>query len=336
MYKLYVSEKYARIGGTFGIKATSMKAPANDRCESAIHLDTNSVEVLGSTVNATIDWHVVSSCAFLRENIRGASVWYTLEGTGERIVVTTCSGNTDFDTALAVYDTADCSTHNCLPSTIHDDERNWYDGRFTGWVTASWAANDNDNNCRLTGSGASTVEFDSEAGKWYKLYVSEKGPSRSGGTFGLRATSMKAPTNDRCMSATFLDADGVEIIGNTMNATIDWHVQESCVFSRQNIRSASVWYILEGTGQKVTITTCSSNTDFDTVLGVYNDGDCDDYSCLVSNDNDDRCRETRIGASTVTFDTVAGQMYKFYVSGKSGRNGGTFGLSARSEEDTEE
>jgi hypothetical protein len=335
MYKLYVSEKGpGRQGGTFGLKATSMMAPANDRCETAINLNTDGVEVIGSTVNATIDWEVVESCAFSQQNIRGASVWYTLEGTGERIVITTCSRFTDMNTILAVYDQSHCNSYTCLASTIHDVRE--YSGVFKSWTFPSVAANDDDDTCIETGTGASTVVFDSVAGQMYKLYVSEKGPGRQGGTFGLKATSMMAPANDRCETAINLNTDGVEVIGSTVNATIDWEVVESCAFSQQNIRGASVWYRLQGTGGKVRVTTCSMNTTFDTVLAVYNDGFCDKFTCFVSNDNDSACNITGVGASTVTFDTVSGQIYKFYVSSKSRTSEGQFGLIATTVDDWED
>jgi hypothetical protein len=118
-----------------------------------------------------------------------------------------------------------------------------------------------------------------------------------------------------------------------VNATIDWQVVESCAFSRQNIRGASVWYRLQGTGKRIRVTTCSINTYFDSVLAVYKDGACDKYTCFVSNDNDSTCNVTGIGASTVSFDSVSGQIYKLYVSSKSRISEGQFGLTATSIDD---
>jgi len=96
-----------------------------------------------------------------------------------------------------------------------------------------------------------------------------------------------------------------------------------------------VWYRLQGSGGSVKVTTCSVNTTFDTVLAVYNDGLCDKFTCLVSNDYDNTCIETGFGASTVTFDTVAGQIYKLYVSSKSRTSEGNFGLIATLVDDEE-
>jgi len=189
-YKLYVSNKYGRLDGTFGVRATSMAAPPNDNCMNALELATDGVEVIGTTTNATIDANY-DSCAFRGSyskeiNIQGASVWYTIVGTGERIVVTTCSPQTSIDTVVAVYTDDNCGFDECEVSIV-----TMIDGKISDPILA---ANDNDDLCTLTISGASTVVWDSVQGKRYKLYVSNK-YGRDDGTFGIKATASTAPPN---------------------------------------------------------------------------------------------------------------------------------------------
>jgi len=339
-YHLYVSSKYDREDGIFGIKAISMAGPPNDQCIDAIELPTNGIEITGTTVNATIDGEF-DSCYFRYfdsiMNIRGSSVWYTVVGTGQRIIVTTCSAQTNLDTVMAVYADDSCAS-DCQVSVARFD-------------TNDLAASDNDESCTLTSSGASTVMWDSEEGQSYKLCVSNK-DKRQDGTFGIKATSMVPPINDKCDNPTALATDGIEVIGTTVGATIDSGF-DSCAFrpygSEQKIEAASVWYVVEGTGGRISVTTCSAQTSLDTVIAVYTDESCGNDECqpmlrdtvdgeLAANDDDESCTKMdstegmlkATGASTVSWDSVLGQKYKLYVSNKESRSDGTFGIRATS------
>ena len=91
------------------------------------------------------------------------------------------------------------------------------------------------------------------------------------------------------------------------------------------------------------MSTYHSRTFFNTAIGVFETSACTEKdNCLRSipifrdghamggenaaNGDDSPCLKTSSGASTVTFDCVANQDHKFFVSDKEGRLDGIFGL----------
>lgn len=80
------------------------------------------------------------------------------------------------------------------------------------------------------------------------------------------------------------------------------------------------WFTFTGTGFDITVATCGSNTNFDTVMDVYS-GNCDGL-LVLEGCNDDNCGLQ----SAVSFCTTEAVTYYVFVSGYSGSLG-TFGLS---------
>ncbi|MCG8408388.1 MAG: S8/S53 family peptidase [Phycisphaerales bacterium] len=89
-----------------------------------------------------------------------------------------------------------------------------------------------------------------------------------------------------------------------------------------------LWYIVTGTGNVMTATTCSPITDFDTMISVY--CDCQNPVCVAGN-NDDNAGPPECDLfgqnlkSTVSWCTVAGQPYFLLVGGFQ-NEAGTFEL----------
>ncbi|MCB0637112.1 MAG: T9SS type A sorting domain-containing protein, partial [Lewinella sp.] len=75
------------------------------------------------------------------------------------------------------------------------------------------------------------------------------------------------------------------------------------------------WYVLEGTGTEITVSTCNPGSNYDTKIGVFNGG-CNlaILNCIGGNDDDFGCGFS-ILRSTVTFNTVIGVSYYIYVTG---------------------
>ena len=101
----------------------------------------------------------------------------------------------------------------------------------------------------------------------------------------------------------------------------------SCVTSLNT--APGLWYTIIGTGDNVTVSTCSANTTFDTKMGVF--AGCDtENSCITGNDDaGSACTHSNLH-STSTFSTVIGEEYKIYVTGFSD-NAGDFELSVTCE-----
>jgi hypothetical protein len=127
----------------------------------------------------------------------------------------------------------------------------------------------------------------------------------------------EAPENDLCSTAIAVTC-GSTITGTTAGASAQEVPSCNLVFPGQG-----VWYSLVGNGGTITLSTCSSNTNFDTQIGVFS-GSCTSLSCVAGNNNDTGCANSR--QSTVSFPSTAGTTYYIYVTGVLGANG-NFSLS---------
>ena len=85
-----------------------------------------------------------------------------------------------------------------------------------------------------------------------------------------------------------------------------------------------VWYTFVGDGSSVVLSTCSSGTDYDTKIGVFQ-GPCASLVCLVGNDDDALCANSGLQSTTPIINTTVGVDYYVYVTGF-GTNTGHFSL----------
>ncbi|MFZ4785279.1 MAG: hypothetical protein ACOYLH_07350 [Flavobacteriales bacterium] len=113
------------------------------------------------------------------------------------------------------------------------------------------------------------------------------------------------PSNDDCANADAIGC-GVTVNGTTDNANDDSAIASDC--QGIAITSPGVWYTFIGTGEQVTLTTCSSAVD--TKLSVYA-GSCGALACVAANDDDANCTGF---ASTVVFTSQAAVQYFVLVS----------------------
>lgn len=128
------------------------------------------------------------------------------------------------------------------------------------------------------------------------------------------------PANDGCAGAIAI-ACGQTLTGSNATATND--AVPACGLSAPR---KGVWYTITGTGGQITLSTCSSTTNFDTQIAVYT-GACTALTCVVANDNDAACSNFFNRLSTVSFPSTFGTVYRIMVSGKVG-SAGTFTLAA--------
>ena len=101
-------------GVNFTISLTCTAPPANDACADATAITCGSA-VLGSTFGASPDAEAID-CNF--DDVTSPGVWYTIEGTGGDIILSTCAG-IEGDTKIHVY-TGTCS--NLICETSNDDD----------------------------------------------------------------------------------------------------------------------------------------------------------------------------------------------------------------------
>ena len=140
------------------------------------------------------------------------------------------------------------------------------------------------------------------------------------GGVGSSATSfLVPPANDLCANALALTC-GTTVTGTTVGATAAGDPTGNCSTS---VDAGGVFYRIAGTGASITLSTCSSSTNFDTKLFVYS-GTCGSYTCVAGNDDATGC--SNAVASSVTFNSVVGTTYLVFVSGYLTETG-TFRLS---------
>jgi len=131
------------------------KRPDNDLCEDAFVVN-------GSTVNATF-----ISTSYSDIQMNGPMVWYSILGTGTGIRVSTCTPETDYDTALFVVD-------GCGPLDFVDGLANLVDSECNGF--------------------GSTVELETVEDTNYVVAVSGSTMNDSG-TFGLSLKRHDGPVS---------------------------------------------------------------------------------------------------------------------------------------------
>jgi hypothetical protein len=260
--------------------------PINDSFEDAVPISTDGTLVLGSTVSATDDTEDLG-LALCGTEIAAPGVWYLVEGAGTGVHVSTCDDATDYDTAVSVFFLQNNSL-SCL------------------------GGGDNDQRCEGHPK-SSMVAFFAEMGVSY--YVLVHGTNAEVGLFGLTATSFDRVENDICESAVSLEADGSLIQGSTWMATID---SSENVFHCGSFvgMTSGVWYEVVGTGASLTATTCTSKTNFNTALSIF-EGDCGSFTtllCTGGNDDDYSCAG-QFGTSTFTWQTKPGEIYYILVHG---------------------
>ena len=105
--------------GNFTLSMTCFESPANDLCENALPISCGDV-VVGNTELASNDDAPVEDCVpggVLGGQLPGYGVWYTIEGTGADITLSTCN-NANYDTRIDVY-SGSCGDLTCI--TGNDD-----------------------------------------------------------------------------------------------------------------------------------------------------------------------------------------------------------------------
>lgn len=133
------------------------------------------------------------------------------------------------------------------------------------------------NNANGSAEGCAGSSFTTEESPWCSADALECGSVKSGSTVGLDAGS------------------GLETCGTSLNDV------------------PGQWYSFIGTGDTLSITTCSPNTDFDTKLGVFT-GSCTSISCVAGDDDEFSCPDSTLH-SLVEFISVPGETYYIFITG---------------------
>ncbi|PWK17541.1 T9SS type A sorting domain-containing protein [Xanthomarina spongicola] len=217
-----------------------------------------------------------------------AGVWYSFEGTGDDIIVSTCG--TPWDTYISVFE-GDASSISCNGS--------------------------DDDNFACSGFGTSSeYEFTSVVGTTYYIFVTSFSSFTNvgSGDFTLSLTCMAPPPPPQAC----VFAESISCGDTVTDTTVGFDVNDfdSCDFVSINTAPGR-FYKVEGTGGDMIASLCGSS--YDTKLAVFS-GNCSGLVCVDA--NDDFCGTS----SQVTFASQAGTIYYIYVTGWSS-NAGQFTLN---------
>lgn len=209
------------------------------------------------------------TCSFTHNS---PGVWYQFIGANTYVTLSTC-GAANFDTRITVFE-GDCGTMTCK----------------------AW-----NNDSPICGNNNSQVSFLAAPGQQYFILVN--GHQNSAGNFTLSMTcSAPMALNNHCQGAAPLSCGDIAL-GSTINATVS---QPS--ISPSPISGRGVWYFFEGTGARVTASTCSPTTNFDTRISVFS-GVCGSFQFVTENDN--HCGNQ----AQTSFDSQPGKKYFMLVHG---------------------
>lgn len=171
-----------------------------------------------------------------------------------------------------------------------------YEMRYSECLGANW-------NCLGIFSGSSSTDFiNLSVGHVYVFCVDLQLSSSSlGGSISI-SCPVPAPSNDNCASAQNISC-GSSLSGTLNGATFD--IVPNCLY--QGNGEDGVWYSFTGNDSYVALSTCGSQTQFDSQISVYS-GDCNNLSCVAANDDNPLC-ESNGTSSYISFNAHVGTNY---------------------------
>jgi hypothetical protein len=292
-YIVVVYGRQTGLEGNFGLRALEYTPPVNNECTNAISflpIITEDTVRTGSTINATAGPYLGNCPPY---TTTAPTVFYSFEGTGSKIKISTCSASTGFATAITLA--TGCGSGDCI------------------------AASDGDLECTTT-ANAAAITFDSVLATTYSVAVYGRQTGLEG-NFGLSALEYIPPGNNECTNAASFQP-GSSVVGYTVNATVGPYVGN--VMPYTNV-CPTVWYSVLGNGNTFKATTCSDVTNYNTAITVtVVTSGCG--SALVSSDVDVSC-SSNAGASAVTWNTTSGTRYNIVVHGRAVGDEGDFEIT---------
>jgi hypothetical protein len=258
--------------------------PTNDACSTSTLIRFGQASI-GRTTGAT-QGSISSSCSL----DDAKDVWYSVVGTGDTIVATTCSYETYVGTIIDVFSGPDsCEDLECVAATASDCAAGYVGG------TVSWPS-DPGVSYHLR---VATVDFEDQ----FELVVWDVPPAE----------------NTACIAsvaATFVDALGI-----TMDLS-DQLETDTC----GEIGTPGLWYQVTAVEDGIMrASTISNNTSIDTAITVMIGSDCDTLTCVKSvNQYESNVGYPEIGVF-VDWNVTLSETYFVYIRGTNST--GLFGVS---------
>ena len=205
----------ASLGGSISMNC-AQNAPANDDCENAQNISCSN-GISGTLNGATSD--NVPIC--LSQGNGDEGVWYSFTGNNSYVSLSTCGGQTQFDTQISVY-SGDCNALTCV------------------------AANDDNPLCESNGS-SSFISFNAVSGTNYLIRVHANTQPNMSYNFSLNCSCSalcNVPVNDNCTQAltlgTVSSATCTDMQMNSTACATPSNIQPTCFSSFNTLND--VWY----------------------------------------------------------------------------------------------
>lgn len=227
--------------------------PSNDLCIDAEEIACGD-SVTGNTDNSTSNDEPLDFCG---TGTGAPGVWYSFTGSAEIVNLSLC--NSSYDTKIQVW-TGDCSALTCVVG--------------------------NDDNFGACGGLQSEVEFLSEAGTIYYIYVFGFGSSTGDYTLDVTCTEIPdPPVNDECADAIAFnaneDAECVEFASGTIFGATASAEANACFGTSDD----DVWFTFEAVSVDHAISLFNIEGDTQDLYHVLYEGDdCDNLSQVYCSD----------------------------------------------------
>lgn len=282
-YRVLVYKSSFIQGIHFELSVKSFTPVENDACDNAMPLELGTT-VKGDTRLSTFDYDT-PNCG----NLFQPGTWYTVQGTGEPLLASTCHEDTNYSSQISIY------TGSCGSTTLVCV---YYGIQY----------------CNEKAS----VYWEAELGVTYYIFVhgSRYGVFPNIGQYALTVDTFVTEPNDTCEKSILLEGTMGMTIGSTFASTISFEAPVCSTFFSQ---APGIWYRVVGTGASLRASTCDPETDFDTLISVYH-GACDTLQCVNTDDNSCGLQ------ASVAWTALESETYYIYVHGRLQSSVGRFAL----------
>lgn len=275
-------------GGRFGL---TLKQEGHETCATALPMPHSKVDIIAE-VSGSTHGVIFNSGSSLSprcpgdEGVGRFGVWYTAPATEINMVARIAGKTNGFVPRLSVY-RGSCDQLVCLGTTTNSLQWESAEIGADHWFFVSNGGNDIDPAGEFTiqllpqnpPPSVSVIEPNSICNTDINFQLIPGGSPKSGSTVGLWGR------------------DGFGSCGDSVFDT-----------------TQGVWYWALGSGQPLTVSTCSNGTDYDTQISVFA-GSCDNLMCLGGDDH--HCS----GQSSFSWFSQAQQLYLIHVHGYANRRG---------------
>jgi hypothetical protein len=291
LYYIYVSSFSQSIQGiNFTLTVLPYESANNSQCWYGAHITSLPMDFSGTTRGVQ---HCHSGCDGSGAERRGAWFKYTHFGSPTVVTATTCNRQNIIQARLEVYN--DCHVMSCAAQA--------------GW--------DPRTNC-------TQVSFAVENGKTYNTFVTADDLGNPGGYYHVDFYEQVASNHSLCQNAKVVESDGLPFRTQQFTGT-----SKPAWSSCSGVNKQGYWVKLVGDGNKLIASTCDTQTDYDTVLELYDRCPTEGTAqgCLAYDDDTTTCGL----ASRLEWESDKGAVYWLFVTGHA-QSTGVFALSVYHEE----